>query len=155
MRSFSNLFLCVLGGLFLSSCIREVDCQDSYLDHFVAGFYVSQSGEVPLLRTVSFTQIWASPELYEEPLYTSIDLLRTFRLPVHPEANKITYRFCKKDDCQEIRFSYRSDYVFLSKDCGSRWRVELEKVLSHDFDSVKIVQHALTRTVPVHVQIFQ
>ena len=139
----------------LWSCVKQVDCKDSRIDYFVVGIYSPQEGGAPILRTHAFDRVEANPDRYPEPLYTAVDLLKDFRLPVHPDTTQMTYNFCKQETCQELTLFYEVSQGLLSADCGARYTFVLKEVVSHSFDSVRIRQAELLRHGKIHVQIFQ
>lgn len=73
---------------------------------------------------------------------------------VNPYANETEFTFQFPAEVKKITVGYKTEVRFVSQECGSeRLQYDL-RVLSTDFDSVRVVQNSLNKGRSINIEIY-
>lgn len=82
---------------------------------------------------------------FEDSIFHKNLKISTFRLPLHPGRDNLTFVFVNGSSQDSIKLSYKSTARFISAECGVEYIFSEIKLLRSSFDSVNVVNKRLTR----------
>jgi hypothetical protein len=139
------IFMMVLA----SSCLEEAECVKSGDTALVIKFKKLSNGTAD---TLFVDQVVAAGA--DSVFYSSQPLNGTAVLSVNPYAEETEFTFVLESGQKTLKVGYRNEVRLISEECGSdRVQVDLT-ILETQFDSVRVVNSALTKNRATNIEIF-
>jgi hypothetical protein len=140
----------VVIALITVACLDEPDCFS--LNNYIVGISFKKLSN-SRADTVAFTGIGT----IEPPIRFSDDtLISRMALPLNYFEDETSFFFTTADRTHILRLGYTSQAQFVSENCGERFVLSQLRVLSHSFDSVRLVTDRPSRAGgTIHLEIFQ
>lgn len=131
--------------ILMVSCLDEPDCFQLNNNIIGVTFRVIGTGQVDSVLLKDSLNQWVTVTSFT-------DSLNYF-------ANEGTFNFVDKfeevERTRNLSFAYTVKNQFMSDECGSRFDLSDLRILSHDFDSVRIVNSSPTKTGGPNIDIYR
>lgn len=140
----------VIVALITVACLDEPDCFS--LNNYIIGVSFKK-----LIDSRTDTVALTAVGTIEPPIFFSDDtLISRVALPLNYFEDETSFFFGTADTTHILRLGYTSQAQFVSEDCGERFVLSQLRVLSHTFDSVRLVTDRPSRDGgTIHIEIFQ
>ena len=159
LRPMKKWFFLIIVGLLVVSCLDEPDCLRLADSVLVVSFKkLDNTKDTVILYTVtaeSNGQV-SDSVFYDYGNEPEADTLRgvAVLLEVNPYGNSTKFIFEMEGVQKFLEVGYNATVRFVSEDCGSETIVSALKIMSTDFDSVRVVNNVLVTSRPVNIEIF-
>lgn len=148
-------FWIVLVMLLAGSCLEDTDCLPIGDPALVIQFkkLVDNKADTVVLYTIEAA---GSDSIFYKTNPDELDTIRSgsILVAVNPYAEETLFTFNFKDESKTLRVGYTNEVRLISEECGTD-RVQTDlTILETQFDSVRVVNKALTKNRTTNIEIY-
>jgi hypothetical protein len=138
----------MIGGLAIS-CLDSPDCYNLNNSTVGIGFRKMYDGKADTVALISVRATDTDSVFYPYKLVNGI------LFPLDFTADRTFLYFDQPDGTRQLTLSYTSQAQFVSEECGERYILDDLGVVSHEFDSVRVLSSTITRDPSTNIYIYR
>lgn len=141
--------------ILLGSCLDNDICLRGADNALIFGFMKLSDGKADTVVLFNIEATGVDSVFYKDYGTDLRDTLaQQAQVTVNPYGDTTQFIFNYVDEVKQITVGYKTEVRFVSEDCGSeRLQYDL-KILSTDFDSVRVVRSSLNKGKSINIEIY-
>lgn len=141
--------------VLLGSCLDNDVCLRGADNTLIFGFIKLSDGKADTVALYNIAATGVDSVFYKESGTDTINILpKQAQVTVNPYSDTTQFIFQYPNEVKTITVGYQTEVRFVSEDCGSeRLQYDL-KILSTDFDSVRVVRNNLNKGKSINIEIY-
>lgn len=141
--------------MLLGSCLDNDICLRGADNALIFGFIKLSDGKADTVALYNIAATGVDSVFYKEHITDTLNILpQQAQVTVNPYGDTTQFVFQYPNEVKKITVGYKTEVRFVSEDCGSeRLQYDL-KILSTDFDSVRVVRNSLNKGKSINIEIY-